>query len=330
MTNAASKLRLTLSVEGQTVIVDPCDLLVVACDPRGLTDVCTFTPSELAVFDGLQNYTFHTTLVRVPVPTDAARKPKFGVILKPDAIDRMEGNVSGFRNETAKQFSLETANAMTENLVTVYQLLGPEKTPMTQAQFLKRLEDTLQGLDWWPYDSHQICTDDMGAPITLTTPYFDHFDNAGLAANLPWKYLAVQGTGNTLFVHGSTCFESVLQCWQYGGMLLDQLPSLGIALPADKKAARIAVLGGGPSGMLFATGCRAWATRACRSSKPPAATAARPIPSRWTNRSRLSCPPACRRKRRASWAPATFRPLMTTWPWRLRISCRATSAPGSS
>ena len=38
MTNAASKLRLTLSVEGQTVIVDPCDLLVVACDPRGLTE----------------------------------------------------------------------------------------------------------------------------------------------------------------------------------------------------------------------------------------------------------------------------------------------------
>ncbi len=98
MSTAVPKLRLTLSVEGQTVIVDPCDLLVVACDPRGLAADCDFTPDELAVFAGLQNYTFHTTLVKVPVPTAAAQKkqPPFGVILKPEAIDQMAGTSAGF------------------------------------------------------------------------------------------------------------------------------------------------------------------------------------------------------------------------------------------
>ena len=249
MTTAASPIRLTLSVPGETALVVPADLLVIACEPRNLIGICDYTTEEMAVFSRLQNYTFHTTVVKVPVPTDPAKR-KFGVIIKPDAIDHLEGNVSGFRNESAKQFSLETANQMTENLVTVYQLLGPEAVPMTQAQFLKRLNDTLQTLDWWPFDSYQICTDDNGDPITLTTPYFDHFDNAALADHLPWKYLAVQGTGNTLYVHGSTCFESVLQCWQYGGMLLDQLSNLGITLPP--KTGLIAVLGAGPSGLLFA------------------------------------------------------------------------------
>jgi NAD(P)-binding Rossmann-like domain len=239
-----------MSVPGQTALVVPADLLVVACDPRNLNGVCDYSADEAAVFSRLQNYTFHTTVVKVPVPTDPSKLPKFGVILKPEAIDTMLGDVSGFRNETAKQFSLETANQMSENLVTVYQLLGPEKVPMTQAQFLKRLNDTLLTLDWWPYESYQICTDDNGDPITLTTPYFDHFDNVALGDHLPWKYLAVQGTKNTLYVHGSTCFESVLQCWQYGGMLLDQLPTLGISLPP--KTGRIAVLGAGPSGLMFA------------------------------------------------------------------------------
>ena len=249
MTTAASPIRLTLSVPGQTALIVTADLLVIACEPRNLLGICNYTAEERAVFRRLQNYTFHTTVVKVPVPTDAAKR-QFGVILKPDAIDHMAGNVSGFRNESAKQFSLETACQMAENLVTVYQLQGPEAVPMTQAQFLKRLNDTLPTLDWWPYDSYEICTDDHGNPVTLTTPYFDHFDTAALADHLPWKYLAIQGTGNTLYVHGSTCFESVLQCWQYGGMLLDRLPFLGITLPA--KTGRIAVLGAGPSGLMFA------------------------------------------------------------------------------
>ncbi|MDT8325840.1 MAG: FAD-dependent oxidoreductase [Roseovarius sp.] len=227
-----------------------CDLLVVACDPRTLAKTCqiTYSAAEQAVFDSLQNFTFHTTLVKVTVP---ATKPTFGIILKPQAVEDMCGHVSGYRNETAKQFSLEVANGMTENLVTVYQLQGPRATPWTNEQFLQNLTDTLGSLAWWPYPDYEVMTYASGAPVALGTPYFDHFDHAGLEAKMPWNYLGVQGTGNTIYVHGSTCFESVLQCWQYGGMMLEKRDTIGWTLPSDL-GAPIIVLGAGPSGLMFA------------------------------------------------------------------------------
>jgi len=242
-----NSIQLTMSVTGQTMVVVPCALLVVACEPRNLANVVGYTAAEHSVFAQLANYTFHTTLVKVKVP---ATTPEWGVYLKPKTINAMSGEIVGFRNETAKQFSLETANGMAENLVTIYQLQGPQPVPWTQGQFLADLQKTLGGLDWWPYGAFDICTDAKGAPITLTTPYFDHFPNAALNAGGPWDYLALQGTLNTVYVHGSTCFESVLQCWQYGGMVLDRMQVAG-TLPPDKHA-QIAILGAGPSGLLFA------------------------------------------------------------------------------
>jgi len=247
----STPVQLTVAIDGGAPEDILCDLLVVACDPRGLEKVCKFTANETEVFDSLVNYTFHTTVVKVPVPTDPALIPAYGIILKPEAIDKMAGTVSGYRNETAKQFSLQTANAMTENLVTVYQIQGPCPTPWTNEQFLQNLTDTLFSLDWWPYASFEICTDSSGKPIALSTPYFDHFSNDSLVAKMPWNYLGVQGTGNTIYVHGSTCFESVLQCWQFGDMLLKNQSSLGYELPTSMDAA-IVILGAGPSGMLFA------------------------------------------------------------------------------
>lgn len=248
----SAPVTLTVEIDGGTPEVIPCDLLVVACDPRRLEDVCEFTENETAVFDSLINYTFHTTVVKVPVPTDPASMPAYGIILKPEAIDNMAGNVSGYRNETAKQFSLQTANSMAENLVTVYQIQKPCKTPWTNEQFLQNLRDTLSCLDWWPYASFEICTDPTSGQVAaLSTPYFDHFNNDNLVAKMPWNYLDVQGTGNTIYVHGSTCFESVLQCWQFGDMLLKNQSSLGYELPSSMDAT-IIILGAGPSGMLFA------------------------------------------------------------------------------
>lgn len=246
--NSAAPVTITASINGAASVTKTCDLLVVACEPRNLTGICDYTPEEMAVFAQLTNYTFHTTLLRVQVPDPA---PTYGIILAPAEITAMAGHVSGYRNETAKQFSLETANGMTENLVTVYQLQGPTDTPMTEAEFLQNLNDTLPTLEWWPYPDYEIVTDTDGAPVDLRTPYFDHFDNDGLRAGGPWTYLNLQGKNNTLFVHGSTCFESVLQCWQYGGLVLDQQEKLGWSLPADK-AAPVIVLGAGPSGMMFA------------------------------------------------------------------------------
>ena len=252
MTNptTSNPVSLTVSIDGGAPVTKTCDLLVVACDPRTLRKTCriTYTAAEQAVFSSLQNFTFHTTLVKVKVP---ATKPTFGIILKPQAIEDMCGHVSGYRNESAKEFTLETANGMAENLVTVYQLQGPMATPWTNEEFMQNLTDTLGSLPWWPYPDYEVVTDASGAPVALGTPYFDHFDHAGLAAKMPWNYIDVQGTGNTIYVHGSTCFESVLQCWQYGGMLLDNRDAIGWTLP-DDPAARIIVLGAGPSGLMFA------------------------------------------------------------------------------
>ncbi|SHL05472.1 NAD(P)-binding Rossmann-like domain-containing protein [Roseovarius marisflavi] len=250
MKNSATSnpVSLTVSIDGGAPVTKTCDLLVVACEPRNLIGTCDYTQTELDLFSKFKNYTFHTTLLKVKVPSPA---PEFGIILSPQEISDMAGNVSGYRNETAKQFSLETANGMAENLVTVYQLEGPETTPMTEQQFLDNLNATLPTLSWWPYPDYEIVTDSASLPVDLRTPYFDHFDNAGLLAGGPWDYLDLQGKNNTIYVHGSTCFESVLQCWQYGGMLIENQGRLGWSLP-DHKDASIIVLGAGPSGMMFA------------------------------------------------------------------------------
>ena len=98
--------------------------------------------------------------------------------------------------------------------MTVYQIQGPRQNPWTQSQFLKSLDNTLgnngRGQEtpaWWPFEKYEICRDAAGSPITLTTPYFDHYPRANLAAGQPWKYLDLQGNNDTVYVHASTCFS---------------------------------------------------------------------------------------------------------------------------
>lgn len=53
--------------------------------------------------------------------------------------------------------------------------------------------------------------------------YYTHFEREGLTKGLLWKILDLQGKNNTLFVHASTNFESVLDIVNYNHMLLDGL-----------------------------------------------------------------------------------------------------------
>ena len=88
---------------------------------------------------------------------------------------------------------------MEENIVTIYQLLGPTSTPWTPADFQEVLERQLRISSWWPYgENYEILK-------SVTTPYFDHFDMADLRGELPWKLLDLQGQNSTFFVHGFTC-----------------------------------------------------------------------------------------------------------------------------
>jgi hypothetical protein len=157
----------------------------------------------------------------------------------------MDGTVYAYRNESVKQFGSERASEMTHNLVTVYQFVGETKTQWSDSDFKEKLKQDLQNSDWWPFSHNYEVLE------TVTTPYFDHFSNEDLKQGLPWKLLNLQGNNNTLYVHGFTCFESVLHCWDYAELMLNSVDSARKALPTNLEAP-IVILGAGVSGLLFA------------------------------------------------------------------------------
>lgn len=220
------------------------ELLVIACDPRSLVDVCDFDDDERELWSELEDFTFHTTLLEVRTPPGGL---EHGVIFAPKPLSEVDGDVYAFRNETAKQFGVAAASRLEKNLVTVYQLRGHGLEEWSSERFQEVLRAQLPRLDWWPY----------GQPLrTLsqyTTPYFNHFHNEALRAGRPWELLERQGRRRTLLVHATACFESILHCWQYIQMLLNKDSGVARdALPAETSAA-IAVIGAGPSGLLVAS-----------------------------------------------------------------------------
>jgi hypothetical protein len=231
-------VRLKYTVGGKTTQKDYA-LLVIACDPRLLVDICDYTPEELATFQQFQNYTFHTTLIKVKTPPQAQGH---AVVFAPASLDRMDGSVYAYRNESAKKFGLKTANGMAENLVAVYQLA--QSPTMTPDQFQTLLLNQLKDSYWWPFGQNFEILN------TVTTPYFDRFEASSLEKGLPWEILQRQGQRHTLLVHASACFESALHCWTYAN-LLDSVPAAKQALPKSLSSP-IVILGAGVSGILFA------------------------------------------------------------------------------
>jgi len=53
--------------------------------------------------------------------------------------------------------------------------------------------------------------------------YFMRYDMNGVKKAMPWKILELQGKHNTMFVHASTFFESVLDIINYNNMIVDGL-----------------------------------------------------------------------------------------------------------
>jgi hypothetical protein len=231
-------ISLKYSVGGKTTQKDYA-LLVIACEPRSLVGICDYTSEELATFQQFHNYTFHTTLMKVKTPSQAQ---DHAVVFAPASLDRMDGSVYAYRNESAKKFGLKPANGMAENLVAIYQLA---KSPtMTADQFQTLLLNQLKSSSWWPFGQ------DFEILDTVTTPYFDRFEASSLEKGLPWEILERQGQRHTLLVHASACFESALHCWTYAN-LLESVPAAKQALPKNLSSP-IVVLGAGVSGILFA------------------------------------------------------------------------------
>jgi hypothetical protein len=227
----------------RALISKKCELLVVACDPRNLYGVCDYRPAERAVFKRFINFTFHTSLLKVTLKKNF--QMKYGVIFAPEPLADPDGSIYGFRNESAKEFGLAKASALKENWVTVYQLQNYGQVPLTPKQFQHKLIEELKTLSWWPYGrAHK---QDYEITDCVTTPYFDQFSCADLQNGLPWQFLNLQGEHKTIYVHASTCFESILHCWSYAKMLVN----MAVKMPA-RRDAPIVILGAGASGILFA------------------------------------------------------------------------------
>ena len=237
-------LEYTIKGKSESIIKKDCELLVIACEPRNLYGICDYTSKERAIFDKLRNFTFHTSLLKVEVKSSSAQTNKYAVMFAPTILEEMNGSVYAFRNESAKQFGHEVAKGMTHNLVTVYQLVGETPTPVPADFFDKILKEQLSNSDWWPFSGNYEVLH------KVITPYFDHFSNEDLKKGLPWELLSLQGENSTLYVHGFTCFESVLHCWEYAKLMLE-VDSAEKALPKDLNAP-IVILGAGVSGLLFA------------------------------------------------------------------------------
>lgn len=209
------------------------------------------TRAELEIFGAQKCFVIQTTLVSVPTPPGGSA---YGVILDPAAVRRMRGDVHGFRNESAKQYTLAGANGLSENYLVVYQYWSPDSgTPKpTQQELLDTLHRQLRGpqqVPWWPYGRAYTVHD------VLNADYFHQFDKKGLEAKLPWMLLAMQGVRRTAYVSSSTCFESVLQCWQYQDLIWPPGGPRPSWLP-EAKDAPIVIIGAGVSGLLFANRLR--------------------------------------------------------------------------
>ena len=239
---------------GPVVRIEP-ELLVIACDPRSLVGKIDYSSDERKIFAALENFTFFTTCLQV-LPN---KKQDRVVVLDPAICSKMEGLVHGYRNETAKQWGLPQANSQTSNLVTVYQMVKAG-SPITKAELELKLRDFLAAPPkWFPFKPNQYKVVSVReqqpkgtshpAINPLDSPYFNHFSASNLAGGLPWRWLGLQGRDRTLYVHASTCFESVLHCWSYIQLLLKT--NAVKSLPRDK-GALIVIIGAGVSGLLFA------------------------------------------------------------------------------
>lgn len=242
------------SKSGAVIRIEP-ELLVIACDPRSLVGKIDYSPDESRIFAALENFTFFTTCLQV-MPN---KKQDRVVVLDAALCSKMEGLVHGYRNETAKQWGLPQANSQTSNLVTVYQIVKAGSSPNKAELELKLRDFLLAPPKWWPFkpNHYKVVSVSEQQPNgtshpainPLYSPYFNHFSASNLAAGLPWRWLDLQGRNKTLYVHASTCFESVLHCWSYIQLLMTT--NAIKSLPRDK-GALIVIIGAGVSGLLFA------------------------------------------------------------------------------
>ena len=192
--------------------------MVIAWNPRNLIGISYYSAEEIATFNQLANFTFHTTLMKVKVHAETWLQ--HGVIFAP-------GPLYGFRNESVKQFRLNMASCMEYNLVTVYQLLGITDQKWTPDRFQKMLEEQLKILKWWPSEDYEIRT-------SVTAPDFNHLHVEALSISTP-RRCGRESRGT--FLEGRGQEHSAGACLHLFRVRASLLGYAGLMLDNDQKPA---------------------------------------------------------------------------------------------
>lgn len=258
---AQKKVKVQYTLQDDPKVIEASfDLLVLACFPMDLSQahILELTQKEEELFGEQEHFVFQTTLYEFPVPDpqalgigDADDLP--AVRFSPFELDRLQGEAYGYRSETRKHFNGNIVGSGLETeLVTIYQLLDPKGPAgdLTTEQLEKKLNDEMEAgkYEWFPYDwKKKTKQEQVNNPFHTT--YFNRFERADVRHGAIWDVLDLQGELNTMYVHGSSCFESVLHCYQYFDLVLQEKPRL---LPKCKASCSILIVGAGPSGLLAA------------------------------------------------------------------------------
>lgn len=239
--------------------------LFVAGDPQDQipSSIMPKTKLEQAIFSKktMTSFTFQTTLIKFPkLPAGGGPTVRFA----PERMDITDGSVYGYRSETRKEANYLATSASGSSsvqdkfngimagaefeYVTIYQLLDPTKHgQLTEKAMWEKLDKEMNGglyNAWFLYDWSK------GEKLKrFHTKYFNHFELQALQTHPNnWDLLNIQGRKNTVYVHASTAFESVLHIYWY----IDQLTKSHSEVFPEDKESEIAVVGAGPSGLLIA------------------------------------------------------------------------------
>lgn len=260
-TSQSKPISITYSVDGCPSTTETFDYLIVACDPRGVP-VSDRTSTEQDVVDSLVSYTFRTSLFKAKRPAkpqldvDGERSeiPNYAVRFNPAAQLKMDGSIYGFRDEVFAR-RLEPSSSGVSWCMS-YQLegaalYGRDETEVARVLDGRRDAAISSGREedaWVDFKPEGAVEEDA------LVDYFPHFEMGDLERELPWIVRDAQGEKQTFYVASFTCFESVLHCYLYGERLMDKMGKVVKEgrFPVDKNA-KFAVLGAGPSGLLFAS-----------------------------------------------------------------------------
>lgn len=241
-------------------ITEEFDFLVVACDPRGL-NLADSTAFEKEFVSSLTSHTFHTSLISAKRPNRDETVPEglspngppqtnYAVRFEPNVLEAMDGGVYGFRDEVMARDADFQPSGNGDTWAVTYQLedtglLGRDKDTVEKELNVRRDKEIVEN-GWIDWDMKE-----KKAAHEITVDYFAHFEQEGLKAEMPWKVVDIQGENKTLYIASFSAFESVLHCYLYQNMLMKRR-DVTSRFPRNRNA-RIAVIGAGPAGLLFAS-----------------------------------------------------------------------------